>query len=123
MGVPKTYRLGRAFISRFQKINSGELKQTNQSLTQDKIPYFYIMTFIKTTEQDSNYNHLEKMDISELLQNINAEDKTVPLAVEKALPQIELLVEQIVQKLQSGGRLFYLGAGTSGRLGILDASE
>ena len=81
------------------------------------------MTFIKTTEQDSNYNHLEKMSISELLQNINAEDKTVPLAVEKAVPQIKKLVEQIVEKLQSGGRLFYLGAGTSGRLGILDASE
>jgi len=81
------------------------------------------MTFTKTTEQDSNYNHLEKMDISELLQNINTEDKTVPLAVEKALPQIESLVVKIVEKLKSGGRLFYLGAGTSGRLGILDASE
>ncbi|MCL4143049.1 UNVERIFIED_CONTAM: hypothetical protein GTU68_062499 [Idotea baltica] len=63
------------------------------------------------------------MSVSELLININAEDKTVPLAVEKALPQIELLTTQIVKKLQSGGRLFYLGAGTSGRLGILDASE
>ncbi|WP_072351554.1 N-acetylmuramic acid 6-phosphate etherase [Flavobacteriaceae bacterium A100] len=81
------------------------------------------MTFIKTTEQDSNYNHLEKMSIAESLKNINTEDKSVPLAVEKALPQIEKLVEQIVYKLQSGGRLFYLGAGTSGRLGILDASE
>ena len=81
------------------------------------------MTFIKTTEQDSNYNHLEKMNINELLKNINNEDKTVPQAVEKALPQIEKLVTEIVLKLQSGGRLFYLGAGTSGRLGILDASE
>ena len=81
------------------------------------------MTFIKTTEQDSKYNHLEKMTISESLKNINTEDKTVPLAVEKALPQIEKLVEQIVAKLKSGGRIFYLGAGTSGRLGILDASE
>ncbi|WP_452229593.1 MULTISPECIES: N-acetylmuramic acid 6-phosphate etherase [unclassified Lacinutrix] len=81
------------------------------------------MTFIKTTEQDSNYNHLEKMTISELLKNINTEDKTVPQAVDNALPQIEKLVEQIVLKLKSGGRLFYLGAGTSGRLGILDASE
>ncbi|WP_055443570.1 N-acetylmuramic acid 6-phosphate etherase [Lacinutrix himadriensis] len=81
------------------------------------------MTFIKTTEQDSNHNHLEKMTISQLLKNINNEDKTVPQAVDKALPQIEKLVEQIVAKLQSGGRLFYLGAGTSGRLGILDASE
>ncbi|GGZ90222.1 N-acetylmuramic acid 6-phosphate etherase [Algibacter mikhailovii] len=81
------------------------------------------MSFIKTTEQDSNYNHLEKMTISELLQNINNEDKTVPYAVEKALPQIEALVQQIVDKLKIGGRLFYMGAGTSGRLGIVDASE
>jgi len=81
------------------------------------------MTFNKTTEQDSNYNHLEKMNISELLYNINSEDKRVPIAVEKAIPQIEVLAKQIVKKLQSGGRLFYLGAGTSGRLGILDASE
>lgn len=81
------------------------------------------MTFIKTTEQDSNYNHLEKMNIKELLSNINNEDKTIPLAVEKVLPQIENLVEQVVEKLKIGGRLFYIGAGTSGRLGILDASE
>ncbi|WP_298779102.1 N-acetylmuramic acid 6-phosphate etherase [uncultured Polaribacter sp.] len=81
------------------------------------------MTFTKTTEQDSKYNHLEKMSISELLQNINNEDKTVPLAVEKALPQIENLTVQIANKLKNGGRLFYIGAGTSGRLGILDASE
>lgn len=81
------------------------------------------MNFTKTTEQDSNYNHLEKMSINELLTNINSEDKTVPEAVEKALPQIELLVEQVVSKLKNGGRLFYIGAGTSGRLGILDASE
>ncbi len=81
------------------------------------------MSFTKTTEQDSNYNHLEKMSISELLSNINNEDKNVPLAVEKALPQIEALVSIIVSKLKNGGRLFYMGAGTSGRLGILDASE
>jgi len=81
------------------------------------------MSFIKTTEQDSNHNHLEKMSISELLENINKEDKTVPYAVEKSLPQIEGLVNQIVEKLKQGGRLFYMGAGTSGRLGILDASE
>ena len=81
------------------------------------------MTFIKTTEQDSNYNHLEKMSISDILNYINSEDKTVPFAVEKALPQINNLVDQIVGKLKSGGRLFYIGAGTSGRLGILDASE
>ncbi len=81
------------------------------------------MNFTKTTEQDSNYNHLEKMTISDLLSNINNEDKTIPIAVEKALPQIEKLVAIIVKKLKNGGRLFYIGAGTSGRLGILDASE
>lgn len=81
------------------------------------------MTFTKTTEQDSNYNHLEKMTVNELLTNMNTEDKSVPLAVEKAIPQIEILVEHIVSKLKAGGRLFYIGAGTSGRLGILDASE
>ena len=81
------------------------------------------MTFTKTTEQDSNYNNLENMSINEIITIINNEDKTVPLAVEKALPQIELLIEQIIGKLKDGGRLFYIGAGTSGRLGILDASE
>ncbi len=81
------------------------------------------MSFIKTTEQSSKYEHLEKMPVNELLQNINNEDKTVPLAVEKALPQIEKLVEQIVLRMKAGGRLFYIGAGTSGRLGIVDASE
>ncbi|WP_298556104.1 N-acetylmuramic acid 6-phosphate etherase [uncultured Algibacter sp.] len=81
------------------------------------------MSFIKTTEQDSNYNHLEKMSVLELLKNINKEDKTVPNAVEKVLPQIEALVFRIVEKLKHGGRLFYMGAGTSGRLGIVDASE
>jgi N-acetylmuramic acid 6-phosphate etherase len=63
------------------------------------------------------------MPLNELLANINNEDKTVPLAVEKALPQIEALTSQVVEKLRSGGRLFYIGAGTSGRLGIVDASE
>ena len=81
------------------------------------------MNFTKTTEQASKYEHLEKMSVTDLLQNINNEDKTVPNAVEKALPQIENLVTQIVTKLKLGGRLFYIGAGTSGRLGILDASE
>jgi N-acetylmuramic acid 6-phosphate etherase len=81
------------------------------------------MTFTKTTEQASKYRHLEKMTVSELLSNMNKEDKTVPLAVEKALPQIESLVTVIVDKMLAGGRLFYIGAGTSGRLGIIDASE
>lgn len=81
------------------------------------------MDFIKTTEQDSNYDHLENMSVSELLLNINKEDQTVALAVQKSMPQIEKLTSVVVKKLQDGGRLFYLGAGTSGRLGILDASE
>ncbi len=81
------------------------------------------MTFTKTTEQSSKYEHLEKMSVQELLININNEDKTVPFAVEKALPQIETLVTQIVAKMKQGGRLFYIGAGTSGRLGVVDASE
>ncbi len=81
------------------------------------------MGFTKTTEQDSNYNYLEKMSINELLTNINNEDKTVPLAVEKSLLQIENLIMKVIEKLKKGGRLFYIGAGTSGRLGILDASE
>ena len=82
-----------------------------------------IMSFIKTTEQDSYYDHLEKMDLSELIQNINKEDQTVAFAVEKSIPQIKVLTKKIVDQLENGGRLFYLGAGTSGRLGILDASE
>ncbi len=81
------------------------------------------MNFNKTTEADSNYNHLEKMSVNEMLQHINTEDKTVPFAVEKAIPQIEALIVEVVKKLKKGGRLFYIGAGTSGRLGILDASE
>ncbi|MHA7941467.1 N-acetylmuramic acid 6-phosphate etherase [Formosa sp. 3Alg 14/1] len=81
------------------------------------------MDFIKTTEADSKYNNLESMSVSDLLVNINNEDKTVPLAVEKALPNIEALIEQTVAKLKEGGRIFYMGAGTSGRLGVLDASE
>ncbi|VAW24107.1 N-acetylmuramic acid 6-phosphate etherase [hydrothermal vent metagenome] len=76
-----------------------------------------------TTEQSSNYNNLEKMDTFELLSNINAEDKTVPLAIEKVIPSIEKLVDVIYTKMKDGGRLFYIGAGTSGRLGVLDASE
>lgn len=81
------------------------------------------MTFTKTTEQTSKYEHLEEMSVEDLLANINQEDKTVPNAVEKALPQIALLIKQVVAKLKLGGRLFYIGAGTSGRLGVVDASE
>src|SRR5690606_29621785 len=79
--------------------------------------------FTKTTEQCSKYDHLEKLTVSELLHNINNEDKTVAFAVEKAIPHIESLVVQLIEKLKKGGRLFYIGAGTSGRLGIVDASE
>lgn len=78
---------------------------------------------MKTTEADSYYNNLEQMSVADLLSNMNKEDKTVPLAVEQAIPQIEKLVNQVVEKLKNGGRLFYIGAGTSGRLGIVDASE
>ncbi len=78
---------------------------------------------MKSTEADSHYNDLEKMPIHDLLLNMNREDKTVPMAIEKAIPQIEKVVEQVYLKLKEGGRLFYLGAGTSGRLGIVDASE
>jgi N-acetylmuramic acid 6-phosphate etherase len=76
-----------------------------------------------TTESASHFNNLEKMSVHELLTNINNEDKTVPFAVEKAIPQIEQLIVQIVQRMKKGGRLFYIGAGTSGRLGVVDASE
>jgi N-acetylmuramic acid 6-phosphate etherase len=80
-------------------------------------------TSMLTTESDSLYDRLETMSTLELLNNINREDQTVPLAVAKAIPQIEQLVEAVVRAMQNGGRLFYLGAGTSGRLGIVDASE
>jgi N-acetylmuramic acid 6-phosphate etherase len=81
------------------------------------------MSFEKFTEQASKYKHLDKMSVEEILQHINQEDKTVPAAVERAIPQIEKLVSVISDKMLAGGRLFYVGAGTSGRLGILDASE
>lgn len=81
------------------------------------------MSFTKTTEEDSHYDHLEKMSVADLIENINKEDQTVSFAVQKSIPQITKLAEQIVSKLKIGGRLFYIGAGTSGRLGILDASE
>ena len=79
--------------------------------------------FEKITEQPSKYRHLESMNISEILSNINHEDKTVPHAVERAIPQIKRLVLAITDKMLAGGRLFYIGAGTSGRLAVVDASE
>lgn len=97
--------------------NSRVVRTTSKNLNLRK------MNFIKTTEQSSKYEHLEKMSVHDLLSNINQEDKTVPLAVEKALPQIETLVDVVVAKMKLGGRLFYIGAGTSGRLGVVDASE
>ncbi len=79
--------------------------------------------FRKITEEPSLYNHLEDMTVHDLLVDINTEDKKVAFVVEKAIPQIEKLVTLLVPRMQKGGRLFYMGAGTSGRLGVLDASE
>lgn len=76
-----------------------------------------------TTERESHYKNLEKQTVREILENINNEDKTVPFAVEKALPQIEALATITAERMKNGGRLFYIGAGTSGRLGVVDASE
>ncbi len=76
-----------------------------------------------TTESSSKYNNLEKMSTRNLLKNINKEDQTVPLAIAKVIPAIEKVVNMATEKLKNGGRLFYIGAGTSGRLGIVDASE
>lgn len=75
------------------------------------------------TESESHHEHLETRSVRELLYGINEEDQGVPYAVERAIPQIEALVEAIVPRMKAGGRLFYIGAGTSGRLGIVDASE
>lgn len=97
-----------------QIMNPGRDKTLNNSNMAD---------FNKITEQPSPYRYLEKMSINDLLTNMNNEDKLVPIAVEKAIPQIEKLVAAISDKMLAGGRLFYIGAGTSGRLGILDASE
>ncbi len=81
------------------------------------------MSFVKITEQSSLYDNLEQKPIRELLEDINREDQKVALVVREAIPQIEKLVVQIVSRMKQGGRLFYIGAGTSGRLGVLDASE
>lgn len=89
------------------------------------IPLFCleIMDMDKITEKSSRYRHLEKMSTTEILTNINAEDKLVPLAIEQVIPAVSALVDVIADKMLAGGRLFYIGAGTSGRLGIVDASE
>lgn len=78
---------------------------------------------MQITEQSSLYDDLEKKPVREILEDINREDQKVALAVQKAIPQIEQLVNLIVPRMKQGGRIFYMGAGTSGRLGVLDASE
>jgi N-acetylmuramic acid 6-phosphate etherase len=78
---------------------------------------------IRVTEQESKYNDIDQMTVLDILKGINEEDKTVPLAVEKCLPEIEKLANAVAERMKTGGRLFYIGAGTSGRLGIVDASE
>lgn len=77
----------------------------------------------KVTESDSYYNNIEAMSFEALLRNMNKEDQRVPLAIENVIPDIERLAERVYEQLKAGGRLFYIGAGTSGRLGIVDASE
>lgn len=84
---------------------------------------FITMFFNKITESESNYKHLEKMSVNQLLTHINNEDQTVAKSVQMIIPEIEKTVNIIVQQLNKGGRLFYIGAGTSGRIGVLDASE
>ena len=81
------------------------------------------MEFIKITEQPSLYDGLDKKSVKEILEDINTEDHKVADAVQKAIPQIEKLVTLIIPRVKKGGRIFYMGAGTSGRLGVLDASE
>ena len=81
------------------------------------------MAFKKITEQNSLHLNLDKKSIGQLLKEMNEEDQKVALAVQKAIPQLEKLVEQIVERMKRGGRIFYIGAGSSGRLGVLDASE
>ena len=81
------------------------------------------MTFIRTTEQESNHSDIDKMSVSKVLSSINEEDQSVPLAINKIISNIEGLVKEVTEKIKNGGRLFYIGAGTSGRLGIVDASE
>lgn len=81
------------------------------------------MSSVKITESSSNHNELEKKSTRELLIGINQEDQTVPLAIEKIIPEIEDFINDCYERMKKGGRLFYIGAGTSGRLGIVDASE
>ena len=80
------------------------------------------MDFIKITEQDSNHNDLEKKSVKDLVESMHKEDNNALDAVQKVLPEITKLIEEIAIKMNKGGRLFYIGAGTSGRLGVLDLS-
>ena len=77
----------------------------------------------RVTESSSNHDNLEKMSIHEILEAINSEDQKVALSVQKILPEIEGFVDNCASRMKKGGRLFYIGAGTSGRLGVVDASE
>ncbi len=88
-----------------------------------KFPSFNKKNMIRVTEQESTYQGIDQMSVLEILQGINKEDQTVPLAVEKVIPQIEKLSIAVTERMKNGGRLFYIGAGTSGRLGVVDASE
>ena len=81
------------------------------------------MSFEKITESDSNYDNLEKKSVNRLLEIINLEDQTVAISVKKVIPKIKKLIDKIIYQLDKGGRLFYIGSGTSGRLGVVDASE
>lgn len=85
--------------------------------------FYNAMNYTKITETSSNYDHLEKLDSTSILQKMNEEDKKVAEAVAEVIPQISHLVDGLAERFEKGGRLFYIGAGTSGRLGILDASE
>jgi len=81
------------------------------------------MGFEKITEKDSLYNNLHIMSTEEIINNIHKEDQKVIKSINKVLPKLFVLIDKITEKLSNNGRLFYIGAGTSGRLGVLDASE
>lgn len=108
---------GERYISRFRK------PVTSQLIAVSKLDKYIRVEFRKITEESSLYDDLELKSVGEILHDINNEDKKVAIAVEKTIPQIEKLVEAIVPRMKRGGRIFYMGAGTSGRLGVLDASE
>jgi len=99
------------------------IKKFTHSLIQNSLIQNSNLLMENITERDSLYRHLEEMSSLKLLENINREDQKVALAVQMVIPKIEPLVEVIAKKMKVGGRLFYLGAGTSGRLGVLDAAE